>query len=381
MKVLLAGGGTAGHINPAIAIAQYIRSQDSGAQILFAGTPKGMEAELVTRAGFDFAPVQVTGFRRTFSLKSIKHNIGAVYHMITAEFAAKKIIRRFQPDVVIGTGGYVSGPVVLAASKLGIRTLIHEQNAFPGVTNKLLAKKVDKVLLAVAEAKEHFDPSADCVVVGNPVRQNIIFQTKEEAREKLGLDDRMCILSFGGSLGAKVINRAAADLIEWNYGQEKIHHIHGYGRLGKEHFPQMIKDRGISFEELERKKKDPNIDIREYIDNMATCLAAADLVICRSGAITLSELEATGKASVLIPSPYVAENHQYHNAMVLVNHGAALLIEEEKYDKTEFLHMVENLYHNKERLAQLGKNASKLAILDTADRIYRIVRKMVPAGN
>lgn len=373
MRVLLAGGGTAGHINPAIAIAQYIRSKDERAEILFAGTPQGMEVQLVAKAGFDFVPVQVSGFRRKLSVQNIIHNIKTVYHVVTADFVSKRIIRDFQPDIVIGTGGYVSGPVVLAAVKLGIKTMIHEQNAFPGVTNKLLAKKVDMVMLAVAEAKEHFGPEAHCEVVGNPVRQSVIFRTKEEARKSLGLDNKVCILSFGGSLGAKVINHAAADLIEWNYQQNKINHIHGYGRLGKEHFPQMIEERGIPFGELLGKKADPNIDVREYIDNMDTCLAAADLVICRSGAITLSELQATGKASILVPSPYVAENHQFHNAMVLVNHGAAMLIEEKDYDKDNFLRMVESVYQDREKLNQLGKNASKLAILDSTERIYRLI--------
>jgi UDP-N-acetylglucosamine--N-acetylmuramyl-(pentapeptide) pyrophosphoryl-undecaprenol N-acetylglucosamine transferase len=377
MRVLLAGGGTAGHINPAIAIAQYLQSQEKDVEILYAGTPNGMEAELVKKVGLHFAPVQVTGFRRSFSFQNLKHNLAAVYYMITAEHTAKKIIRGFRPDIVIGTGGYVSGPVVLAAAKLGIKTMIHEQNAFPGVTNKLLAKKVDKVLMAVEESRKHFDPSADCVVVGNPVRQKIIFQSKAEARKQLGLGDQICILSFGGSLGAKVINRAAADLIEWNYQKGKIHHIHGYGRLGKAHFPQMLEERGISLKQLTQEKSDPNIDVREYIDNMDVCLAAADLVICRSGAITLSELEATASASILVPSPYVAENHQYHNAMVLVNHGAALLMEEEKYDKNTFLQMVEHLYQNQDELKQLGKNASKLAIIDTTERIYQIVKQMV----
>ncbi|MBS1473942.1 undecaprenyldiphospho-muramoylpentapeptide beta-N-acetylglucosaminyltransferase [Massiliimalia massiliensis] len=373
MRVLLAGGGTAGHINPAIAIAQYIRSKDERAEILFAGTPQGMEAQLVAKAGFDFTPVQVSGFRRKLSVQNIVHNIKTVCHVVTADFVSKRIIRDFQPDVVIGTGGYVSGPVVLAAAKLGIKTMIHEQNAFPGVTNKLLAKKVDTVMLAVAEAKEHFDPEAHCEVVGNPVRQSVIFKTKEEARKSLGLDKKVCILSFGGSLGAKVINHAAADLIEWNYQQDKINHIHGYGRLGKEHFPQMVEERGIPFGKLLGKKADPNIDVREYIDNMDTCLAAADLVICRSGAITLSELQATGKASILVPSPYVAENHQFHNAMVLVNHGAAMLIEEKDYDKDSFLRMIESVYQDREKLNQLGKNASKLAILDSTERIYRLI--------
>lgn len=371
MKVLLAGGGTAGHINPAIAIAQHIRSQDSRAEILFAGTPKGMEAELVKKAGFSFVPIKVGGFRRSLSFENILHNMNSLYHLFTSDFAAKKIVRDYQPDIVIGTGGYVSGPIVLAATKMKIKTIIHEQNAFPGVTNKILAKKVDRVLLAVEEAKALLDPSAKCRVVGNPIRQNIIFKSKKQAREELGLDDRICVLSFGGSLGAAVINRMAADLMEWNLPKKAVWQIHGYGRLGKENFPKLLKERAISLDGVKE------IEAREYIDNMATCLAAADLVICRSGAITLSELQATGKASVLVPSPYVAENHQYHNAMVLVNHNAALLVEEEKYDKSRFLEMIENLCNDRSKLEQLGKNASKLAILDTTSLIYEEIMQLM----
>ena len=374
MRILLAGGGTAGHINPAIAIAQYFREQDSKTEILFAGTPKGMEAELVRKAGFDFTPIKVGGFRRSLSLENLAHNMQSLYYLFTSDFAAKKILREYQPDLVIGTGGYVSGPGVMMASKMGIKTALHEQNAFPGVTNKILAKKVDPVFLAVEEAKNHLEPGIDSMVVGNPIRQSVIYKTKESARKELGLDDRICILSFGGSLGADIINRMGADLMEWNR-DNKVNHIHGYGRLGKELFPKLLEERGIVL------TKDSSSTATEYIDNMATCLAAADLVICRSGAITLSELEATGKASILVPSPYVAENHQYHNAMVLVNHNAALLIEEKKYDKQQFIDMLEHLYQNREKLAQYGKNASKLAILDTTKRIYDNLIQLVQNEN
>ncbi len=364
MKVLLAGGGTGGHINPAIAIAQYIRSQDKKAEILFAGTPKGMEATLVKKAGFDFTPIQVGGFRRSLSFENVLHNLKSAYYLMTSDFAAKKIVKDYQPDLVIGTGGYVSGPIVLAATKAKIKTAIHEQNAFPGVTNKILAKKVDRVFLAVEEAKQYLKTPKKCVVVGNPVRENIIFKTKEKSRQALGLDNKMCVLSFGGSLGASVINQMAADLMQWNGTQHKINHIHGYGQLGRELFPKLLKERNLTL------TSDTGIIVNEYIDNMADCMAAADLVICRSGAMTLSELEATGKASVLVPSPYVAENHQYHNAMVLVNRNAALLIEENNYQKETFIEMIEQLYRYPNKLKELGKNASKLAVLDTTKQIY-----------
>lgn len=363
MKILLAGGGTAGHINPALAIAGYFKQRDKKCEILFAGTPNGMEVELVKKAGFDIVPIKVAGFKRGLSAKDTVHNLKSLYYLFTSNSTAKKIIKDFNPDLVIGTGGYVSGPIVLTASKMGYKTAIHEQNAFPGVTNKLLAKRVDRVFLAVKEAKKLLRCKNKPIVVGNPIRQSVIFKTKQSARKELGLDDKMCILSFGGSLGADIINKMASDLIEWNK-DGKVNHIHGYGRLGKELFPRLMKEKNIDISSM------PFENIREYIDNMDTCLASADLVICRSGAITLSELQATGKPSILVPSPYVSENHQYHNAMVLVNNNAAKLIEEKSYDKNEFINILNDFYNDRDKLKAYSKNSSRLAILDTTERIY-----------
>ena len=364
MRVLVTGGGTGGHINPAIAIAQYFQAQDPAGEILYAGTPNGMEAELVRKAGFRFAPIEVMGFSRSFHMEDIRHNLKAVKTVLSSKSRARAILNEFRPDLVIGTGGYVSGPVVLAATKMGIKTAIHEQNAFPGVTNRLLAKKVDKVFLAVEAAKEHLAPDADCEVVGNPVRESVLLKSKAEARRELGLDDHFCILSFGGSLGADTINRIGADLIAWHAETGEINHIHGYGRLGREKFPALLRERGVSLE------KHPRIRATEYIDNMDTCLAAADLVICRAGAITLSEIEATGKPSILVPSPNVTANHQYHNAMVLKKHGAAEVVEEKDYDREALIRMVKRLSENRDELQKLSESASSLAILDTAKRIY-----------
>lgn len=371
MKVLLAAGGTAGHINPAIAIADVIKKHNPSAQILFAGTPKGMEASLVPKAGYAFTPIKVRGFQRKLTVKNIARNIDAVKCLVTADFRAEKIIKEFQPDLVVGTGGYVSGPIVRKAAQKGIKTAIHEQNAFPGVTNKMLAKHVDLVMLAVEEAKKLFPAQAPIVVTGNPIRESILYKTKSEARKELGMDDEMCILSFGGSLGAVKVNEIAADLIQWHSGKYPVNHIHAMGRLGKDLFPAMLKERGVNPE------ANPRLDIREYIHNMDTCLSAADLVVCRAGAITLSELEATGKASILIPSPHVAENHQYHNAMVLQNHNAAIVIEEKNYSKKKLIEIVDDFYHNKDKLKEFSRNAAKLAILDTSERIYRSLEKLL----
>lgn len=371
MRVLLSGGGTAGHINPAIAIAQHIQKEDRAAVICFVGTPSSIECKIVKDAGFDFEELEVKGFKRSFSKNDILHNIKAVRLLLSSKKKARDIINEFKPDIVIGTGGYVSGPIVLAATKMGIKTAIHEQNAFPGVTTKLLAKKVDLVFLAVNEAKNHLDKNIKVEVVGNPVRDSIIFSNKEKSRQKLLLEDKFCILSFGGSLGADTINKIAADLIKWHNNDDKIYHIHGYGRLGKQKFPEYLKDRKIDI------KKSTNTKINEFIDDMDICLAAADIVICRSGAITLSELQVTGKASILIPSPNVTANHQYHNAMVLKCKNAAFLIEEKDYDKGKIVDIVKELYENREKLKELGDNALQLAVIDTTRLIYDKIKVIV----
>ncbi|HIZ56715.1 MAG TPA: UDP-N-acetylglucosamine--N-acetylmuramyl-(pentapeptide) pyrophosphoryl-undecaprenol N-acetylglucosamine transferase [Firmicutes bacterium] len=365
MRVLIAAGGTGGHINPALSIAECLKKRHSDIEILFAGSPRGMEATLIPKAGYPFAPIKVRGFQRQISLENLMLNLDAVKCLAFAGHRAKVIIKKFQPDLVLGTGGYVSGPVVRCAARMGIPTAIHEQNAYPGVTNKILSKIVDLVFLPVVEAKKYFPAEATgkMHVVGNPVREGILLKIGTEARRELGIGEKMCILSYGGSLGADAVNRIGADVMEWRQGKKDVYQIHAYGRLGKDLMPKLLEERSI------RPEDDANLDLREYIDNMDTCMAAADLVICRSGASTLSELEAAGKASILIPSPNVAENHQYHNAMVLASHEAAVVIEEKNYNKQQLFDLLDGFYNDRNRLVSFGKNASKLAIFDTADRI------------
>ncbi len=369
MKVLISGGGTAGHINPALAIAQEFRKE--GDQILYVGTPNGMEADLVKRAGFDFEGVSVSGFYRSLSPSAMMHNFKAVYQAQAAKRKAKKIIKEFSPDVVIGTGGYVCGPIVLQAQKMGIKTALHEQNAFPGMTNRMLAPKVDYLFLAVEEAKDRLPQgSKHTMVVGNPVRSQIIDADYIVAREKLGIaEDEFTVLSFGGSLGADTINKMAADLMEWHKDKGEIRHIHGYGRLGKEKFPKLMEEKGIDL------SKYPMISANEYIYNIQDAIAAADLMICRCGALTLAEVQVLGKPSILVPSPNVTANHQYHNGMVLVNHDAAVMIEEKDYDKETFLKTVESFINDRDKCKAYGKNAKKLAILDTAARICKALKE------
>lgn len=371
MKILFVCGGTAGHINPALAVAGLIRERQPDAQIRFAGNPHGMEKRLVTAAGYPFLPVVVKGFYRSFSPKAIAHNLSAVGCMLRSTGEAKRLLRDFSPDAIMGTGGYVSGPVLRAAAKMGFKTLTHESNAFPGVTTKLLARYVDQVLLAVEEAKKYLPEGTNCQVVGNPVREEIFFAGREKSRKALGVKPgRLVLLTFGGSLGAQRVNEAVADLIAWHYKGGKIHHIHATGQYGVELLPRLLKERGVDVAGCD------NIDIREYIDDMPQCLAASDIVVCRAGAMTLSELTAAGRASILIPSPNVAENHQYYNAMVLEKAGAAKVIEEKDLTGEKLCALVGDWAEHPEKLSALSKNASKLATPNAAERIYDILMEM-----
>ena len=366
MKILFACGGTAGHINPAVAVANYMKEHDPETQILFAGNPNGMEARIVPNAGYDFAPIKVLGIQRRISVRNIKNNIKALWYLAGSSARAKEIINGFKPDIVIGTGGYVSGPVVRKAALMGCKTIAMESNAFPGVTTKLLAKYVDKILLDVEESKKHLPEGKEYVVTGNPVRQEIFTQDREAAREFYGIGDRLCILSFGGSLGAQRLNEAVSDLMAWHLSEKDFVHIHGSGSYyGPSYYFDMLKEKGIDAHEHK------NLIIREYINDMPRCLAAADLVISRCGAITLAELKAAGRASVLIPSPNVAENHQYHNAMVPANHEAGVVIEEKDLTGELLCKTVKELTENPEKLKKLSENAKALAITDANERIRK----------
>lgn len=370
MRIIFAGGGTAGHINPALAIAGYVRERQPDAEILYIGAKGGMEERLVPQAGFEFKGITVQGFKRKISFKAIKENIITVKKAVSASREAKRLIQEFKPDICVGTGGYVSGPVLRTAAKLGIPTIIHEQNAYPGITNKMLSKHAARVMLAMPAAKEHFKGACNFADTGNPVRGDILKQEREEARKQLGLDERPVILSFGGSLGARKINESLADIIARSAKDGKYQHIHAYGQYGK-WFPKLLEDKGVDLE------KAKNLDIREYINDMPVCLAAADVVIARAGAITLSEIQVMGKPSILIPSPNVAENHQYHNAMSLVAKNAAVMIEESELTPEKLTEEIDKLAADPEMLAKYSENAKKMAVSDSSKRIYSVIIEVI----
>lgn len=366
MRVIFAAGGTGGHINPAIAAASELKERFPDAEILFIGTKDKMEAQLVPKAGFDFKTISISGFQRKISVKNIFRNIATIWRLANCGRVVRKILKTFKPDVVIGFGGYVSGPVVRAAAKMGIKTAIHEQNAFPGVTNKMLAKQVDTVMLTVADAQKYLECKNPPVITGLPVRGEILRADRDFARAELGIDEKPLVLSFGGSLGAKTINESMVSVISSLYDSGKCNFIHAYGQYGK-WFPDKLKENGIDLD------KAKNIKISEYIHNMDKCLAAADVVICRSGASTLAELEAIGRVSILIPSPNVAENHQYHNAMTLVNANAARVIEEKELTNEKLLKTLNELIDNDILREEMSLNANKLCVTDAQKQICDVI--------
>lgn len=372
MKFLFATGGTAGHINPALAVASYIRDNYKDSEIMFIGTADHMESRLVPNAGFAFKTIDINGFKRSFSPKAIVANVKTVFKLVKSEQESKKIIRDFAPDVVIGFGGYVSGPVLQEAAKLHIPCCIHEQNAYPGITNKQLAKQVDRVMLTVEDAAKHLDCKNEPTVTGLPVRGELLNKSKKSAREEFSVPDgKYLVLSFGGSLGAAPLNDSMFDILLRHADDGSVYHIHSVGTNGAEYLDKFVEK---GFERVsDTVVRKGTVEVRKYIDNMDVCMAAADLVVGRAGASSLSEIEAMGKASILIPSPYVAENHQFHNAMALVNRNAARIIEEKDLTAESLSNMIDSLLSSQEQLFEIEKNAKSMAVLDSRERIAGII--------
>ena len=367
MRIIFAAGGTGGHINPALAAAGEIRERFPEAEILFVGTKDKMEARLVPAAGFDFKTIEISGFYRQLTPENIKRNIKTLAHLLSSSKQARKIICDFRPDVVVGFGGYVSGPVLREAQKLSIPTAIHEQNAYPGITNKALAKRADKVMLAVEKAAQFLDCKNEPVVTGLPVRGEMLKANRTLSREELGVKDgQTLVLSMGGSLGAEAVNKAMVELIAANCSNKNLYFLHATGQYGL-WVPDKLREAGVDPD------KTDNVEIREYINDMARCMSAADIVICRAGASSLSEIEALGKASILVPSPNVAENHQYHNAMALVEKNAALLIEEKDLTVSALQEAFDSLAGDRAKLEETAKNAKSLAIGDAKEKIADII--------
>ena len=370
MRIMFVAGGTGGHINPAVAVATEIRRLDPTSEILFVGTEGRMETQIVPKAGFEIKTVKMNGLSRKMTIKGIIENIKTVILTFKASSSSKKIIKDFKPDVVVGFGGYVTGPVLNAAVKMGIKTAIHEQNAFPGVANKALAKKVDKVMLTSSQAEKYMSCKNPPIVTGLPVRREIVTADRDFARASLGIkNNEMLVLSMGGSLGADAINNAVVEMLELLKNEENIRFLHATGKFGK-WVPDKLKEKNVAF------GNGTNIEIREYIENMNVCLPACDLVISRAGASSISEIQAIKKPSILIPSPNVAENHQFHNAMTLAENDGAILIEEKNLDGEILAKTVQDLKNNRQKLDTISQNALKNAKSNALSEICKIVMSL-----
>ena len=373
MRVLMTGGGTGGHVNPALAIANTIKQNDPDSVIAYVGTKKGIEHKIVPKAGYPIYYVEVQGIKRSFTPKNLK----AAYLALTSPKKAKKIIEEFKPDVVIGTGGYVSWPVVKAASEMGIPTALHESNAIAGVAVKMLQRHVDRIYLNFEKTGDTLScPKEKLMMVGNPVMGGFTSLTREEARKKLGITDKYkyVILSYAGSMGAEKVNDAILALMrEYTSKHPEVYHIHATGAIELELCTSQFKEMGLD--------KCNNIELCEYIYDMPVKMAAADLTINRAGAMTVSELAITGKTAIFIPSPNVAENHQYKNAKVLYGAGAAGLFEEKELadGAKPLIAEVEKLLspEGEQIRAEMSKKIRQFAVPDSNKLIYKDICELV----
>ena len=363
--VLFAAGGTAGHINPALSVAGIIRYLHPGCDIHFVGTADRMEAKLVPDAGYAFHTIEISGFQRDLSPAGIKRNISTLKKLTKVTGQVKKLLGEIKPDLVVGFGGYVSGPVLRAAAKAGIPTAIHEQNAFPGVTNKALAKMVNAVMLTDKAAAARMKCKNEPVVTGLPIRREFFDCARVKCRAELHLDTRPMVLSMGGSLGARALNEAVCGMIAQLWPARGVYFCHAYGQCGQ-NLPDDLRAKGVDLSA-------PEIDLREYITDTARRMAAADLFIGRAGASTVSELQALGKPAVLIPYPFAAENHQYFNAKTLADAGAAIIIEDKDLTPQLLTKTVKELLADPAKLQAMGAAAKAMAVTDANERIYEVL--------
>lgn len=371
MNVIFTCGGTGGHINPAIAVANLIKERNPGCNILFIGAKGHMEEQLVPKAGYKLECLPGSGLSRGKNLAAIKKNIKAVKCVFDAVSQCKKIIKDFKPDVIIGTGGYASFPALYAGSKLGIPTCVHEANAVPGLTTKMAANLADQVLVCFEESRKYYKNPEKVEVVGMPIRKEFWEMDREKAREELGIGDKPLLVSTFGSQGARAMNQMTAEL----FALEKedgfpFHHIHAVGSFGWEWMPELVKEKGVDL------SQSPTIDMREYIYNMPTVLAAADVVIGRAGSGTCNEIAAAGVPCILIPSPNVTNNHQEKNARVLEAGGGAVVLLEGDCSAKRVYQEITELLKDGQRCGQMRKNLQNIAVADSTDRICRIVEKL-----
>ncbi len=371
MRIIFTCGGTGGHINPAIAVARMCQERDPACEILFVGAEDGMENNLVPREGYQLKTLRISNYQRKLTPAAVAHNISTLFHMAGSMRKARKIIREFGPDVIVGTGGYASFPALKMGAKLGIPTAVHESNAVPGLTTRMVADTVDQIMVSFEDSRKWYRNPEKVQVTGTPVRTEFLYGDREKARRALGISpDQPLIVSAWGSLGAREMNKKMADFLLHEAQEGHLAHIHATGSYGWKWMPDLVREKGLQLEEY------PHLQLREYIYDMPTVMAAADLIICRAGAATISEVCASGTPCIMVPSPNVTDNHQEKNARVLEHHGAAVVVREAECDGTSLYETAKELLGDEQRLRQMRIAAKKLAVVDATEQIYRVIQSL-----
>lgn len=371
MKAIIAAAGTGGHINPALAIANKIKQEEPNSEIIFVGTDRGLENDLIPRAGYDLKRIEAYGFNRKISLDNVKK----MYKTFKSIGQAKKIIQDFKPDIMIGTGGYICLPVALAANKLKVPIVLHESNAFPGVAIKMLSKKASAILVGFEDAKKRIRNTENVVVVGNPSKVKKISFTnsqKEKILKEIGLTDieKPIVLVFGGSQGAQKINESFINIISKKIN-EKYQIIWATGPNQYEIIKAKLQSLNINIDNIS------NVKILPYIYNMEEVMNCVDLVVSRSGAMTITEISIVGKPSIFIPFPYATENHQEYNAKVLEKVGAAKIILDADLDFNILNSTINAIISDKEKMCRMSENAHAVEIKNVEDKIYVELRRIM----
>lgn len=362
MKLLVTGGGTGGHIYPAISIALAYKEKYKNTEILYVGRQEGLESEIVPSYGLAYKRIPITYLRK----KGLKGIIKYITSVCSALIQSYKIIKDFKPDVIIGTGGYVTGPLLFIGQRLGVKTALHESNAYPGKANRFFSKKADVVFVSYEEAAKKFPNASNVVLAGTPVRKEFGQAKREKSRELLGIKkEEFLVLSFGGSGGARKMNETVMELMKKLSGEKDLKYIHV---TGKSYYNVFLK-RQL---ELDIKFKD-NVHVMPYIDDMPLYMSAADLLITRGGALTLAEIMMLGTPAILVPSPNVTDNHQEHNVKALADNNAAILLKE---DEMDYFTLHQQILELKDNPAQLNNMREALKKISTNDATTLIVKSL-----
>lgn len=370
MRVIIAAAGTAGHINPGLAIANKIKHEDKDSKIIFVGTIRGLENDLIPRAGYELKTIDAYGLSKKVSIDNMKK----LYKTFKGLGQAKKIIKEFKPDIVIGTGGYICGAVISAAHSFGIPTMLHESNAFPGKAVKMLAKKTDTILVSFKDSIPRIKKQKNIVYTGTPVKiekKNYTMDQKKKIIEEMGLNtSEPIVLVFGGSQGAKRINDAIIGIIK-NKKNKNYQMIWATGPKQYDNIKEELETNNISINNINKIKVVP------YIYNMEEIMNSVDVIVARSGAMTITEISNLGKPSILVPLPNVSHDHQLYNAKVLENVNAAKIILDNEMKEDKLNEIIEEIILDKNKVKEMGENALKISSTDVEEKIYNEVKKLV----